>query len=142
MHSHRAWPIEGYAALFGIADLEGDVVRAGAFHDSLARTAALPMLVRHDPKLEAGVWSDFAEDARGLFVRGRILADAPAGALALRLAQRGVDGLSIGFQTRAARALAKGRELLAVDLVEISIVPSPMAPHARFARVNTERIVT
>ncbi|TPW01268.1 MAG: hypothetical protein FD124_3749 [Alphaproteobacteria bacterium] len=56
----------------------------------------------------------------------------------MRLVQRGVDGLSIGFRTRASRALTAGRELVAVDLIEISIVPTPMAPRARFARSNTE----
>lgn len=133
-----AQPIEGYAALFGIADLEGDVVRAGAFRSA---QTPLPMLVRHDPRLVAGVWTELVEDARGLFVRGIIRAADPAGFLALRLAQRGVDGLSIGFRTLSSRALPRGRELAAVDLVEISIVPTPMAPLARFARVHTERTI-
>ena len=35
--------IEGYAALFGVADLSGDVVRAGAFAQSL-KTGPVPML--------------------------------------------------------------------------------------------------
>lgn len=134
----QVWPIEGYAALFGIADLEGDVVRAGAFCNV---QTPLPMLVRHDPRLVAGAWTELREDSRGLLVRGEIRADAPAGHLAMRLAQRGVDGLSIGFRTIASRALPRGRELAAVDLIEISIVPTPMAPRARFARVNTERTI-
>lgn len=142
MTDHDAWPVEGYAALFGIADLEGDVVRAGAFRHSLAALATIPMLVRHDARLVAGVWSAFEEDGRGLHVRGRILRSAPAGGLAMRLVQRGVDGLSIGFRTRVARPLPKGRELVAVDLIEISIVPTPMAPRARFARITTERTMT
>lgn len=138
MTDHTAQPIEGYAALFGIADLEGDVVRAGAFRSA---QTPLPMLVRHDPRLVAGAWTELVEDARGLFVRGVIRGADPAGFLALRLAQRGVDGLSIGFRTLAARKIGRGRELAAVDLVEISIVPSPMAPLARFARVTSERTI-
>jgi hypothetical protein len=138
MTTDHAWPIEGYAALFGLADREGDVVRAGAFRDSLAAKRDLPMLVRHDPRLVAGVWRIAEEDARGLFVAGEIRRDAVAGHLAMRLVQRGVDGLSIGFRTRAARPLTHGRELIAVDLIEISIVPTPMAPRARFARVETD----
>ena len=138
MTDQDAWPVEGYAALFGIADLEGDVVRAGAFRQSLAALATIPMLVRHDSRLVAGVWSAFEEDARGLHVRGRILRSAPAGGLAMRLVQRGVDGLSIGFRTRASRPLTHGRELVAVDLIEISIVPTPMVPRARFARITKE----
>jgi uncharacterized protein len=140
MTDQDAWPVEGYAALFGIADLEGDVVRAGAFRDSLARASSIPMLVGHDPRLVAGAWSGFKEDARGLHVRGRILRSAPAGGLAMRLVQRGVDGLSIGFRTRTARPLTQGRELVALDLIEISIVPTPMAPRARFARIHEDRV--
>lgn len=139
MNAHIAQPIAGYAALFGIADLEGDVLRAGAFRGV---QAPLPMLVRHDPRLVAGAWTELREDARGLFVRGEIRAAEPAGLLAMHLAQRGVDGLSIGFRTLASRALPRGRELAAVDLVEISIVPTPMAPRARFARIQTERTMT
>ncbi len=33
-----ALAIEGYASLWGVADLNGDVVQAGAFADSLAKT--------------------------------------------------------------------------------------------------------
>ncbi|RYG28894.1 MAG: HK97 family phage prohead protease, partial [Burkholderiales bacterium] len=33
----RSLVIEGYASLFGVEDLAGDVVRAGAFARSLAR---------------------------------------------------------------------------------------------------------
>jgi hypothetical protein len=132
------WAIEGYAALFGVADLGGDVVRAGAFRESLARDRTLPMLVRHDPRLVAGEWRVCVEDARGLFVRGAIMPQARAGLLAMRLVARGVDGLSIGFRTRLARIAPRGRDLLALDLLEVSIVPTPMAPRARLTRISSD----
>lgn len=128
--------IEGYAALFGVADLEGDVIHAGAFRDSIAARASAPMLLRHDPRLVAGEWWELREDARGLYVRGAISPDAPAGFLALRCVQDGMDGLSIGFRTRAQRLRAGGRDLYDIDLIEISIVPVPMAPRARLVRVG------
>lgn len=129
--------VEGYAALFGAADLEGDVVIAGAFRDSLRRRAKpLPMLVQHEQRLLAGVWDDIREDARGLYVRGRIAAAAPGAARARRLLAAGADGLSIGFVTLASEKLARGRALLEIELLEISIVMEPMQPLARlnFAR--------
>jgi len=57
-----------------VADLNGDVVQAGAFADSLARTGAagVRMLNQHDAHAPVGVWEQIVEDARGLFVRGRI----------------------------------------------------------------------
>lgn len=125
--------IAGYASLFGVPDLERDVVRRGAFRDSIALRPNVPMLVRHDPRLVAGRWIDLVEDARGLHVRGVIEANAPAASFAMRTIAEGVDGLSIGFVTRAARTLADGgRELASIDLQEISIVARPMQTRARF----------
>ena len=128
--------IEGYAALFGVADLEGDVIHAGAFRDTIAGRAGLPMLLRHDPRLVAGAWRELREDVRGLYVQGDIETAEPAGFLAARLVGEGMDGLSIGFRTRAQRARPGGRDLYAIDLIEISIVPAPMAPSARLFRAR------
>lgn len=129
--------LEGYASLFGVADGVGDVVRRGAFRASLARRPATPLFVRHDPRLRAGVWRPVGEDARGLFVHGSIDPGAPGAALARRLLDRGVDGLSIGFRTRASRALpGGGRELIELDLLEISLVDQPMLGPARLSRIG------
>ncbi len=131
--------VAGYASLFGVTDLAGDVVRAGAFRASLRRFAAkgVPMLVRHDPRLVAGRWVEAREDARGLYVRGLIDPALPAARLARRLLARGMDGLSIGFVTKAARKRGtKGRELMEVELVEVSLVDLPMLPQARLSRAN------
>jgi uncharacterized protein len=124
--------IEGYAALFGLADQMGDVVRAGAFGASLKRRAELlPMLVEHERRLIAGEWSDAIEDARGLFLRGEIRADQPGAARANRLIARGIDGLSIGFVPVVTRRTPSGRVLEEIDLLEVSIVTHPMQPQAR-----------
>jgi len=124
--------IEGYAALFGVADQQADVVRAGAFANTLARRAEpLPMLVEHDGRLRAGEWTEVREDARGLWVRGVIRDDAPGAARAKRLLARGVDGLSIGFIPVVAQREAAGRALIEIELLEVSIVTHPMQPQAR-----------
>lgn len=124
--------LEGYASLFGVADLSGDVVRAGAFRASLARLrGGLPLFVRHDPRLVAGQWTELKEDGRGLYVRGHIDFSLPGAGLARKLIARGIDGLSIGFVTRAARRQTKGRELTEIEIVEVSLVDFPMLPQAR-----------
>jgi HK97 family phage prohead protease len=130
--------VAGYASLFGVADLGGDVVRAGAFRECLRKLAdGLPMLVRHDPRLIAGRWVEAREDARGLYVRGLIDPTLPAARLARRLLARGLDGLSIGFVTKAARKRGwGGRELMEVELVEVSLVDLPMLPQARLSRAE------
>jgi len=124
--------VEGYAALFGVADHAGDIVRAGAFAASLNRLGEhLPMLVEHEPRARAGHWMDAREDGRGLFVRGEIRKDQPGAARAKRLLARGVDGLSIGFVPIVTAKRPRGRMLIEIELLEVSIVTHPMQPLAR-----------
>jgi hypothetical protein len=128
----NACEIAGYASLFGLADLAGDVVFAGAFVEALAERGALPMLLDHDPRLLCGVWRELREDARGLFVEGTVLTDRRAGGLALRRLNGGLDGLSIGFTPLSWRSRpGGGRELLRIHLWEVSLVDAPMLPQAR-----------
>ncbi|WP_233205127.1 HK97 family phage prohead protease [Alkalicaulis satelles] len=127
----------GYASLFDEADHGGDIVRRGAFAASLARrgAAGVRMLFQHDAGEPVGVWDAITEDGRGLYVRGRLMGDAPRGRAALSLVRNGaVDGLSIGFRTRHSRPRpGGGRELLEIDLWEVSIVTFPMLAGARLS---------
>lgn len=131
--------VEGYASLFGVEDLNGDVVQRGAFRDSIfARNGApLPMLLDHRAE-PVGEWFFLAEDSRGLFVRGWVSAENKRGREAIRLLEQGaIDGLSIGFIARRSRPRpARGRDLLEIDLWEVSIVGVPMAPQARLRVVR------
>lgn len=123
--------VEGYAALFGAADLSGDVVRAGAFARSL-RAGAVPMLLQHRSGAIAGRWTRLVEDGRGLFVRGLI-----EGGTASRAVATGLSGLSIGFRVRLWKPRPEGgRDLIDIDLVEISLVAAPMQPLARFVQIG------
>lgn len=128
--------IQGYASLWGVADLNGDVVQAGAFADSLARTGAagVRMLNQHDAHAPIGMWETLEEDARGLFVRGRIEDWSPQARFAAALSRAGaLDGLSIGYRAARARREGRLRVLSAVELWEVSLVTFPMLPGARFS---------
>ena len=128
--------IEGYASLWGVADLNGDVVARGAFAESLAqRTAAgIRMLHQHESRSPVGAWDEMGEDERGLWVRGRIMGWSAEGRFAQALANAGaLDGLSIGFRSRRARREGRLRVLVEIDLWEISLVTFPMLPGARFS---------
>jgi HK97 family phage prohead protease len=133
---------EGYASLFGVPDLAGDVVEPGAFRESLARRGArgVSLLWQHDPAMPIGRWLFLIEDRRGLKVRGRLSLEVMR-ARELRALMRdgAVDGLSIGFRTGRARAdPATGRRhLLSVDLWEVSLVTFPMLPGARVTAVKS-----
>ncbi|CAN5444549.1 HK97 family phage prohead protease [soil metagenome] len=111
----------GYAAVFDRPDRGGDVVRAGAF----GKVGPVPLLWQHRGA-PVGVIERIEEDAKGLRVIGRADPD---------LVRIGA-GLSFGYRAKAARRGA-WRELSAVDLVEISLVASPMQPLARVHAVET-----
>jgi HK97 family phage prohead protease len=132
---------EGYASLFGVADLGKDVVTAGAFADSLAQrgTAGIRLLWQHDPAQPMGRWLALAEDRRGLKVRGKLnLAVERAREIHALMRDGAVDGLSIGFRVERARAERPTglRRLEKLDLWEISLVTFPMLPGARVSAVK------
>lgn len=131
--------ISGYASVFGDSDQGGDVVMAGAYGASLARLQAagrrVKMLWQHDPAQPIGVWDEVREDARGLWVKGRLLDSIDRGREAAALIAAGaIDGLSIGYRTlRATKATGGGRALQELDLWEVSLVTFPMLGTARVA---------
>ena len=122
---------EGYASLFGVPDGAGDVMQPGAFAASLRTRPArdVRMLYQHFAHEPIGVWEAISEDAKGLYVRGRLTLDVVrAREVRALIADGALDGLSIGFRTVRARRDAKTglRRLDAVDLWEISIVTFPL----------------
>ena len=136
--------LEGYASLFGVADQGGDIVLRGAYAKSLARLAAkgerVRMLWQHDPAQPIGVWDEVREDGRGLWVKGRILADVAQGREAAALLAAGaIDGLSIGYRTVKSERDGKGRRLLSeLELWEVSLVTFPMLREARVSGAKAE----
>ncbi len=124
----------GYAAVFDRPDRGGDVVRAGAFARALKRGAgAVPLLWQHEPGRPIGRIEYLKEDKRGLRVIGR-LADGRAAAL---LKEGAVGGLSFGYRVREARGEAP-RELVDLELVEVSLVTFPMQPRARVHAIQSD----
>ncbi len=131
--------IEGYASLFGQVDQGSDVVQKGAYRASLDRLEQagqkIKMLWQHDPAQPIGVWDEVREDARGLWVKGRLLESTQKGREAAELIRAGaIDGLSIGYRTKRAVRNEKGQRLLTeLELWEVSLVTFPMLPSARVA---------
>ncbi|SBW05826.1 Phage prohead protease (Modular protein) [uncultured Alphaproteobacteria bacterium] len=134
----------GYAATFGAKDSYGDIVAPGAFKASLAQHKAAGtrplMLWQHRVDEPIGVWTGIREDMAGLMVEGSLVTDTPEGGKAYSLLKAGaLNGLSIGFRTRKAKAMPGGGRLLEeIDLVEISLVSLPSNPTARVTDVRAE----
>jgi HK97 family phage prohead protease len=118
--------------VFGQPDKGGDIVRKGAFAQTLARAGAVPLLWQHKTGALIGRIEHLSEDERGL----RVIA-AVGDARASRLLGSGkIDGLSIGYCVREAKSSGAHRELVELDLVEVSLVANPMQPKARVHAVE------
>jgi HK97 family phage prohead protease len=98
------------------------------------------MLWQHDPACPIGVWDEVREDAKGLWVRGRLLPEVTKGREAVELIAAGaIDGLSIGYRTVKAAKNGKGQRLLTeLELWEVSLVTFPMLPSARVMAKSDE----
>jgi uncharacterized protein len=131
----------GYASLFGVRDASGDMVMPGAFATSLKKRppTEVRMLFQHDPAEPVGTWLEMIENARGLYVRGRLDKNVQRGRELLSLLESGgLDGLSIGFKTLVAsrEKVTNTRLLLKVDLWEVSLVTFPMLDGARVSELK------
>jgi len=130
--------LKGYASRFGEPDQAGDVVVEGAFAASLDRLKdagrSVKFLWQHDPVKPIGIWRQVLENKTGLWVSGEVLTDLQLGNEAALLMQAGaIDGLSIGYRVVRAEPNREtgGRNLLEIDLWEVSLVTFPMLPSAR-----------
>lgn len=128
--------ISGYASLFGVTDLVGDTVEAGAFSRSLCEypICKIPILYQHMSNKIIGQWMSIIEDSKGLHVEG-IIWDENVQTL---IEREHIDMLSIGFRTIEFKKDKNGnRVLLDVDLREISVVRYGMCPGAQILEIKS-----
>jgi len=153
--------IEGYGAVFGNIDSQGDLILPGAFDASLkARLAAgrglPPMYMMHGRTLGAdprpvGVWTGMQEDGNGLKVAGRLVGlDTEQGRYNLALVRDGaMRGLSVGFQLPPGGYSRGGgkqgeplRTIRQMVLREVSIVDDPANARAQIASIKSAEGIT
>src|SRR5690606_33564574 len=117
----------------------------GAFVESLAKhrregTAVL-MLWQHNSEEPIGVWEDLAEDAKGLWGKGRLIMEVQRAKEAYALLKaRAVRGLSIGYREVDIDKDDGVRILRKLDLWEISPVSFPANNRARIEAVKSQRM--
>ena len=129
----------GYAAIFNHIDKGGDIIRPGAF-GAFPTGKTLPLLWQHDPMRLIGSVDHVREDERGLRVIGSISTTTRAGReAAALLSSAAVKGLSFGYRVKRATG-EKPRELLDLDVAEISLVSLPMQELARVHLVRGSHI--
>lgn len=132
----------GYAGLFDIVDRGRDRIARGAFAKSLRQRGVkgVKLLWQHDPAEPIGVLDEVREDAKGLFVRGRLLLDIARARHAYALMKAAaLDGLSIGYRTILSDTEPQSgvRVLREIDLWEVSLVTFPMQEGARVHQFKT-----
>lgn len=136
---------EGYGSVFGNVDSYGEKVMPGAFVESLARHkregSNVLMLWQHNADEPIGVWEDLAEDAKGLWGKGRFLLDIQKAREVYTLAKhKAIGGLSIGYREVETEPDGNTRLLKKLELYEISPVSFPANRRARIEGVKSERI--
>jgi hypothetical protein len=128
----------GYAAVFDRPDRSGDVVRKGAFARALKNVFEIPLLWQHKTGAVVGRIEHLSEDERGLRVIAALGSGEDATRAARLLESGKLDGLSFGYRVREAKSAGPLRELIALDLIEVSLVAHPMQPKARVHAVESE----
>lgn len=132
----KIFTISGYASVFGEVDLGGDRTIRGCFSGA---KAPIPLLWGHEHKgLPLGAVDLLKEDRVGLLFRARLPADTVRGHEVKRLVQaRALQSVSYGYnatKTRNSRVGDKSvRDLLSIDLFEISLVNFGQLPSARLS---------
>lgn len=120
---------EGYASVFNNVDSQRDRVHKGAFASSIkAGNKAVPLLWQHEWEKPIGVITSLFEDARGLYMKAKLLLEVQQAREAYALLKEGVvRGLSIGYSVKRSRRNPDTgvRELLDLNLWEISLVTMP-----------------
>ena len=135
----------GYASVFDNVDSYGDIVRKGAFVESISEWEAKgkmpPILWNHDPSDPIGVYTKMQEDDKGLFVEGRLLIDdVPRARQTHALMKAGaIDGLSIGYRVKEYlyNVDEEVTDLIKLSLREVSIVTFPANPETRIEAVKS-----
>lgn len=138
---------EGAGTFIGLAstyevDSYGDQVMPGAYADTLPKFLQDGFVAwGHDDRIPVAYPTRAYEDDRGLWVEaafhGTPEAQQARQIAVERQAAGKRTGLSIGYYTKRAEMGSDGiRRLLAVDLVEVSLVMSPAADNARVSGVK------
>lgn len=136
--------IKGFASTFGNIDKGYDRIVKGAFDNTIKaykeNKRQIRMFFQHDYMSVIGGFPTYKSDDKGLYVEGNINLDTQRGKEAYALAKQGVlTDFSIGYYTKKYNDITETiqdvdgneieipvRELLDIELSEISLVTNPM----------------
>ncbi len=117
--------VTGYFANFNSKDMEGDVVRKGAFQKSISENGPgssrprIKHLFNHNPTQPLGVLTELKEDQKGLYYESKI-GSHTLGQEFLKMAESGlITEHSFGYlATKFTGTKARGRDITEVKMYE------------------------
>ncbi len=131
-----AGEIEGFAAVYGNVDTQGDRIEKGAFTADAGKE--IPLLWQHKADQVVGVGT-LEETPEGLRLKGRLLLDTQAGREAYSRVKAGaVKGLSVGFRLLKHAWDGAVRVVQAGAVAEVSLTAFPANPAAAITAVKEE----
>jgi uncharacterized protein len=133
----------GIASVYGVEDLEGDVIDKGAFSKTISENPVVPILWQHDSREVIGE-GKVREWQGKIYIDGQLDLDDPTAAKAYgKLKKKLMKGLSIGFsavKTKWEEIEARSiRHITELKLWEVSVVTFPALPAAQVMRVKSPR---
>jgi uncharacterized protein len=133
----------GYASVFNVLDSQRDVIKVGAFSQTIkGRISEIKLLWQHNIGEPIGVIEELKEDSQGLYIRASLLLGKIARAdEAYALIKAGVvRGLSIGYSPVRYRYDTPNRirYISQVDLWEVSLVTYPANAAAQITVLKSD----
>ena len=134
---------EGYASKWDGVDSYGDTILKGAFTETL-KAAPPKMFWNHEWSMPVGKWTDIAEDASGLYVKGELTPGLSlSGDVRAAMKHGTLDGLSIGgFLKKGDYEEKNGGRIITKwsNLMEISPVVFPADASAKIDLASVKSI--
>lgn len=140
-HSADDGTFTGTASVYGVKDLQGDVVDKGAFTKTLSeRGTQVKLLWMHDQTAPIGIGT-VTDSPAGLTIAGKLSLGTTKGRDVYELMKDGViDSLSIGYDTIKKKFADGARHLQEVKLWEVSVVTFPANEDALVSAVKSADI--
>ena len=122
----EAGKFAGYASVYNVKDLQGDIIRKGAFLKSIKEKNPFPLCWAHDIRNPIGI-VNLSEDDYGLRCEGELNLEVQEGREKRALMLQGaIKGLSIGFDVINQEKLKDGTNVITEGkLYEVSLVLFP-----------------
>ena len=122
--------VEGYLAVYGNIDSDGDIIMQGAFAKSIREVVAagkVPLMAQHfamggGARDVVGTITQAKEDAFGLWVHAEFSPDADAQTIRQRVAAGHIKGLSVGFRPIRWKQVERENGRIGFDFEELALM--------------------